>query len=230
MLHISIISPTYNESENISKFAKELFDIIQTTPDLDVELIIVDDNSPDGTGDIAEGLTQIYPVKVLHRPGKMGLGSAVMEGFNFSDRPLIGVMDADLSHDPAILVEMIRSLKEYDIVTGTRFGETSLVEDWPLIRRATSLTGVWLARKITKVSDPLSGYFVLHRRVLGNMTLTSPGYKILFEILVKGHYSKVREIPFHFRTREHNNSKLNLQEYLLFLKQLLLFTLRSSKR
>jgi dolichol-phosphate mannosyltransferase len=229
MLYVSIISPTYNERDNVPKFAKELFGILKSEPDLDIELIIVDDNSPDGTGDTAEELAKIYPMKVLHRPGKMGLGSAVMEGFQLSNRDLLGVMDADLSHDPAILVEMIRSLKEYDIVTGTRFGVTSLVEDWPLLRKLTSHTGVWFAQKLTKVSDPLSGYFFLHRSVLGDMALTSPGYKILFEILVKGRYDKVKEIPYHFRTREHSSSKLNSQEYLLFLKQLILFSFRARK-
>jgi len=229
ILYVSIIRPTYNERDNVPKFARELFEILKAEPDIDAELIVVDDNSPDGTGDVAEELTKVYPMKVLHRPGKMGLGSAVMEGFRFSNRDLLGVMDADLSHDPAILVEMIRSLKEYDIVTGTRFGATSLVENWPLVRKLTSMTGVWFARRITKVSDPLSGYFFLHRKVLGDMTLTSPGYKILFEILVKGHYNKVKEIPYHFRTREHSSSKLNSQEYLLFLKQLFLFSFRPRK-
>ena len=229
MLYVSIISPTYNECDNVPKFAKELFEIIKTASDIDVELIIVDDNSPDRTGEVAEDLTKIYPMKVLHRPGKMGLGSAVMDGFKLSDRELLRVMDADLSPDPAILIEMIQSLKDYDLVSRTRFGAASLVEDWPLLRKLTSHMGVWFAQKITKISDPLSGYFFLHRNVLGDMALTSPGYKILFEILVKGHYKKVKEIPYHFRTREHSSSKLNSQEYLLFLKQLILFSFRARK-
>lgn len=223
MLQVSIITPSYNERENLPKLTEELFGITRGYSDLDVELIIVDDNSPDGTGAVADELTSKYPIRVIHRSGKMGLGSAVMEGFRLSQRNLLGVMDADLSHDPVIIPEMIHSLQDNDIVIGTRFGNTSEVENWRIDRKLTSLAGVWLAKKITKVSDPLSGYFFLRRDVLGDMTLTSPGYKILFEILVKGRYSKVKDIPFTFRTREFSQSKLNSSEYFLFLKQLLLF-------
>jgi dolichol-phosphate mannosyltransferase len=226
MLKVSIISPTYNERDNVPKLAGELFGIMKNNPDIDAELIIVDDNSPDGTGAVAEDLAKKYPVRVVHRKGKMGLGSAVMEGFGASNREFLGVMDADLSHDPKIIPEMIRSLASNDIVIGTRFGDTSSVENWRIDRKLTSLAGVWLARRMTKVSDPLSGYFFLRRSVLNGMTLTSPGYKILLEILVKGCYGNVKEIPFRFRNREHSHSKLNSSEYLLFIKQLLLFSVR----
>jgi dolichol-phosphate mannosyltransferase len=118
---------------------------------------------------------------------------------------------------------MIRSLNAYDIVIGSRFNEGSSVENWRIDRKIISKVGVWLAGNLTKVSDPLSGYFVLRREVLNNMKLTSPGYKILLEVLVKGSYKKVREIPFRFRTREHSISKLDSKEYVLFLKQLVKF-------
>lgn len=229
MFCVSIITPTYNEVDNIPKLAEELFGILAKHPGLDVELIVVDDNSPDGTGDVADELSKKYPIRVLHRKHKMGLGSAVMDGFRMSNRDLLGVIDADLSHDPAIILEMIASLATHDVVIGTRFGETSTVENWSLPRKLTSLTGVWLARRITKVSDPLSGYFFLHRNVVRNVTLTSPGYKILFEILVKGQYRQVKEIPFHFRSRDHSTSKLNSQEYFLFVKQLVLFSFSGRK-
>ena len=229
MLQVSIISPTFNERENLPKLVEELFTTMENISDIDIELIIVDDNSPDGTGDEAEKLALKYPLKVIHRKGKMGLGSAVMEGFKLSTRPLLGVMDADLSHDPSVIPEMIGHLDNNDIVVGTRFGDKSTVEKWRFDRKLTSFAGVYLARKITKVSDPLSGFFFLHRRVLGDMKLTSPGYKILFEILVKGNYSKVKDVPFRFRTREYSHSKLNFSEYVLFVKQLLLFSLKKRR-
>lgn len=226
MFKVSMISPTYNEKENIPKLAAELFELMAKHQDIDLELIIVDDNSPDGTGAVADELTKKYPVKVIHRAGKMGLGSAVMEGFNLSDRDIVGVMDADLSHDPIIIPDMIYALKNHDIVIGSRFNNESSVENWRLDRKLLSVTGVWLARKLTKTADPLSGYFILHKKVLNNVSLTSPGYKILLEILVKGTYKKTKEIPFRFRTREHSVSKLNSKEYYLFLKQLLVFSIR----
>lgn len=223
MSQISIVIPTYNERENLPILINEIFITIAGCKDFDLEIIIVDDNSPDGTGDVAEELSKTYPIKVIHRKGKEGLGSAVMEGFYRSEREYLGVMDADLSHDPIILSEMIRSLNAYDIVIGSRFNEGSSVENWRIDRKIISKVGVWLAGNLTKVSDPLSGYFVLRREVLNNMKLTSPGYKILLEILVKGSYKKVREIPFRFRTREHSISKLDSKEYVLFLKQLVKF-------
>jgi dolichol-phosphate mannosyltransferase len=230
MFKVSMISPTYNERENIPKLAAELFELIAKYPDIDLELIIVDDNSPDGTGQVADELSAKYPIKVIHRAGKMGLGSAVMEGFRLSERDIVGVMDADLSHDPIIIPEMIYSLNENDIVIGSRFDNESSVENWRLDRKLISVTGVWLAKKLTRTADPLSGYFILHKKVIGKVSLTSPGYKILLEILVKGTYSKTKEIPFRFRTREHSVSKLNSKEYILFLKQLFVFSIKKMFR
>ncbi|MBN1601818.1 MAG: polyprenol monophosphomannose synthase [Chitinispirillaceae bacterium] len=230
MFKVSMITPTYNEKENIPKLAAELFELISKHPDIDLELIIVDDNSPDGTGRVADELSSKYPIKVIHRAGKMGLGSAVMEGFKLSDREIVGVMDADLSHDPMIIPEMIYSLKDTDIAIGSRFNNESSVENWRLDRKLISVTGVWLAKKLTKTADPLSGYFILHKKVIDKVSLTSPGYKILLEILVKGTYSKTREIPFRFRTREHSVSKLNSKEYFLFLKQLFVFSIKKMFR
>jgi dolichol-phosphate mannosyltransferase len=226
MMQVSIVTPTYNERQNLPKLAEELFEVVAKDPDIDLELIIVDDNSPDGTGEVADTLAKSFPIKVIHRKGKMGLGSAVMEGFALSKRDYLGVMDGDLSHDPIIIPEMISSLKDNDIVIGSRFNAESTVEDWHFVRKLTSQAGVWLARRLTKISDPLSGYFFLRRSALEGVSLTSPGYKILLEILVKGKYSKVKEIPFRFRSREFSASKLNSQEYFLFIKQLLVFSWR----
>jgi dolichol-phosphate mannosyltransferase len=226
MLQVSIVTPTYNEYENLPLLVEELFGIAAKDPNIDLELIIVDDNSPDGTGEMADKLSKSFPIQVIHRQGKLGLGSAVMEGFALSKRDYLGVMDADLSHDPVIIPEMIASLKENEIVIGSRFNTESTVENWRLDRKLLSQTGVWLARRLTRVADPLSGYFFLHRSVLEGVSLTSAGYKILFEILVKGKYSKVKEIPFRFRSREFSTSKLNSQEYFLFIKQLLVFSWR----
>jgi dolichol-phosphate mannosyltransferase len=228
-LRVSLVTPTYNERPNISLLADEVFSVVGQFPEIDLELIVVDDDSPDGTGEAAEALRDRYPVQVVHRPGKLGLGSAVMEGFQKSNRDYLGVIDADLSHDPTVLPLLILGLREYDLALGSRYNPESRVERWPWYRKLISQAGVLAARQLTGVQDPLSGYFFLHRRVLHGVTLTSPGYKILLEILVKGTYSTFLEVPYVFRNRQHSTSKLNFREYYLFSKQLLVFSMRKSK-
>ncbi len=228
-LRVSLITPTYNERPNISLLAEEVFSAVVEFPEIDVELIVVDDNSPDGTGEEAEKLRDRYPVQVVHRPGKLGLGSAVMDGFRKSDRDCLGVIDADLSHDPSVLPQLILGLRQHDLALGSRYNPDSRVERWPWYRKLISQTGVLAARQLTGVQDPLSGYFFLHRRVLQGVTLTSPGYKILLEILVKGSWSTFVEVPYVFRNRQYSTSKLNLNEYYLFSKQLLVFSLARLK-
>lgn len=223
-LSVSLVTPTYNEKENVGLLAEEIFGVLADCDDIDLELIVVDDNSPDGTGQAAEALTERYPVRVVHRAGKLGLGSAVMEGWAQSERPILGVIDADLSHDPSILPGLIRGLREHDLTMGSRFGATSEVEKWALHRKLISVVGVGMARMITGAEDPLSGYFFLRREVIaGDFALTSSGYKILLEILVKGRYRSHASTPFVFRNRQFSASKLNWKEHALFLKQILLF-------
>lgn len=216
---VSLIVPTYNEAENLTPFVEEVLSLSDKEK-IDLEFIVVDDNSPDGTGKVAEELSKKYPVKVIHRAGKLGLGSAVTAGFKLSDREILGVMDADLSHDPAILNELILSLAEYDVALGSRFKEGSVVEKWPWWRRLISHVGVKLTKVLTGVNDPLSGYFFIKKSVIKDMELKTTGYKILLEILVKGKWHQAKEIPFNFRMRKYSSSKLNYKEYLLFLGQI----------
>jgi len=223
MFRVSLIIPTYNEALNLPFLVEEIFSIIDKSQ-IDVELIIVDDNSPDGTGLVADELSKKFPIQVAHRSGKLGLGSAVREGFNRSNRPFIGVMDADLSHDPQTLNQMIALLNECDIVVGSRFEEGSTVEQWKWWRRLISQAGVLITCLLTGVKDPLSGFFFLRRTVIENVKLDTVGYKILFEILVKGNYQKVKEVPFRFRIRKFSASKLGGKEYWLFLKQIIAYS------
>ncbi|MCH2663257.1 polyprenol monophosphomannose synthase [bacterium] len=224
-LSVTLVTPTYNERENIPLLVEEIFSALDPEKDIDLELVVVDDNSPDGTGEVAESLTDRYPLRVIHRAGKQGLGSAVMEGWRSSHRDLIGVMDADLSHDPVILAKLIRNLEHVDISIGSRYDPESRVEKWPWYRKVISQSGVFLAKQLTGVQDPLAGFFFLHRRVIDGVELTSSGYKILLEILVKGRWDKYSETPFIFRNREYSSSKLNVKEYYLFLKQLYVFSI-----
>lgn len=219
-MFVSLVIPTYNESENLSPLLAEIFEYLPKN--IQVEVIIVDDNSPDGTGAVACDLAEKYLITVIRRSGKLGLGSAVCEGFAVAKGDVLGVMDADMSHDPAILPQMFAALATNDIVVGSRFLPSSRVDDWSWWRRTISKIGVFLAGGITKVpaKDPLSGYFFTHRRVVAGVPLTTVGYKILFEVLCKSDYTTLKEIPFHFRKREHSKSKLSWREHWLFLKQI----------
>ncbi|MFA5870349.1 MAG: glycosyltransferase family 2 protein [Candidatus Paceibacterota bacterium] len=228
MKQISLIIPTYNEVENIEPLIEEIDKVINKSI-ADFEYIIVDDNSPDGTGAVAEKLKERYPVKVIHRSGKFGLGSAVIEGFGVSTREYLGVMDADLSHDPDILNNMVKALDECEIVIGSRFAKESNVEQWKWWRKLVSKIGVFFAKLISGAHDPLSGYFILNRSVIDGVQLETVGYKILFEILVKGKWKKIQEFPFTFRIRKYSTSKLNSKEYVLFVKQLLSFAIYKYK-
>ena len=219
MFNVSLIIPTYNEAKNIPFLVKEIFDVVDKNK-INLEFIIVDDNSPDGTGKIAEDLADKYPIRVIHRSGKLGLGTAVLEGFKLSDREYVGVMDGDMSHNPVIINQMIASLIDNDIVIGSRFEDGGRVEKWGLHRRMISGTGVFMARILTRTKDPLSGYFFIKRDVANGLKLKTKGYKILLEILVKTKHAKVKEFPYTFRMRKYSTSKLNTKEFLLFLGQI----------
>ncbi len=229
MLKVSIIIPTYNEAKNLPLLIKEVFDNIDKGK-VDLELIVVDDNSPDNTGAVAEEFSKRYPIKVVHRARKMGLGSAVQDGFKLSDREYLGVMDGDLSHDPKILNDLILSLTDYDISIGSRFEVENSTHQWNRRRKFIAYSGAWLARRLTGVKDPLSGYFFIKRKVIDNIKLKTVGYKILLEILVKGKYHKIEELPYTFRMRKYSTSKLNSAEFLLFLKQIASFSLYKIRR
>lgn len=223
MIKTSLIIPTYNEAKNLLPLVEEVWTSIDKNK-VDLEFIFVDDNSPDGTGEVAEKLKDEYPVKVIHRAGKLGLGSAVIEGFNLSYRPYLGVMDADLSHDPAIINSMILALENNDVVIGSRFEKESIVEDRSVIRRVISGTGVFLTKLLTGVNDPLSGYFFFRRDIVAGIKLETIGYKILLEILIKGKIKKIQEFSYTFRMRIYSFSKLNYKEYLLFAGQVIKYS------
>ena len=229
MLNVSLIIPTYNEAKNIPFLIEEIFASVNKSK-INMEFIIVDDNSPDGTGKIAEDLADKYPIRVIHRAGKLGLGTAVIEGFKLSDREYVGAMDGDMSHNPNILNRMIVSLADNDIVMGSRFKEGSKVEKWGLHRRMISGAGVFMAKILAGVNDPLSGYFFMKKGVIEGINLKTKGYKILLEILVKGNYDKVEEFPYTFRMRKHSMSKLNTKEFMLFLGQVISYSFYKAVR
>jgi len=225
---ISIIIPTYNEAKNITDLAVRIKACLLEQ----YELIIVDDASPDGTGAIAEKLSPNHPIKVIHRSKKLGLASAVLEGFKMASGQLLCVIDADLSHPPEIIPRLLKDLELQgaDIIIASRFIKGSGIAHWPKIRLWGTNLAMLVVRPLTQVKDPMSGFFILKRNVLHNTHLIPRGFKVLLEILVKGNYQKAVEFPFVFTDRIYGSSKLNLRTYLDFSEQLFDLYLYKLKR
>jgi dolichol-phosphate mannosyltransferase len=215
---ISIIIPTYNEKSNIRKLTSKIYEIFKKKK-IKGEIIFVDDNSPDGTGKIAEKLSNKYPVRVLHRKKKLGLASAVIEGFSEAKGNILGVMDADLSHPPESIPDMIQPISKgkADFTIGSRYVHDGDIEGWPLTRKIISKSATILTRHLTDVKDPMSGFFFLKKKVIDNIYLSAKGYKICLEIIVKGNYKNIKEVPITFKDRHKGTSKLNKGEYFNYI-------------
>jgi dolichol-phosphate mannosyltransferase len=218
-LQISVVTPTYNEAENLPKLVSALF----TLP-LDLRILVVDDNSPDGTGRIADELSATYPsrVDVLHRPGKLGLRSAYLSGFKKvldESAQAVVQMDADFSHDPQALVEMTNRLVSCDLVIGSRYVNGGGVDKrWPFWRKGLSAFGNSYARTILNlpIHDVTTGYRLWRRETLLSMPLDriqSSGYVFLVEMAYLAHclQFKIAESPIYFADRRWGKSKMSLK-------------------
>lgn len=213
-----MIVPTYNEKDNLDELVERITNACSSRA-VQAEIVVVDDNSPDGTGERAEDIAKTYRMKVVHRSGKLGLSSAVLAGITASSGEIVVVMDADLSHPPESIPEMIGKIeaREAEVVFGSRYVRGGSVEKWPFYRRIVSKGATLLARGLTKVKDPMSGFFAFRREVIQGVNLSPVGYKIGLEVLVKGKYSKVVEVPIRFANRRAGKSKLGATEYLRYI-------------
>jgi dolichol-phosphate mannosyltransferase len=222
-LPFSFVVPTYNEAGGIERLLRALDDVFKQNG-LDGEIVVVDDNSPDGTGAIVDGLATELPVRCLHRPGKLGLSSGVIDGWAFA-RPesrALGAMDADFSHDIRIVPQMVAALEsgEYGLAIGSRYVKGGGIVNWPKRRIITSMVACALARPLTNVKDITSGYFLVKREALDGVQLDPIGFKIGLEVVAKAHYGRAIEIPYVFTDRVVGESKLNQSEIFNYLKQL----------
>ncbi len=224
---LSIIIPTYNEKDNVEKLVKRIFTSLEDA-EIKGEIIIIDDNSPDGTADVAESLGKTYDIKVIRRSGKLGLASAVIEGFESATYDVLAVMDADLSHPPEVLPKMFYYIKSGDaqIVIGSRLVAGGGSTNWPWYRRFVSWVARTLAKPITPVRDLTSGFFMLKRSVIEGVKLNPIGFKICLEVLAKGKYDTVKEVPIMFHDRGAGKSKLGIRHIFAYLRQLLLLYIR----
>lgn len=220
-MRISVIVPTYNEAESLPMLARRLFAALQEAG-LEGELVVVDDSSPDGTGDIAEELARTYPMQVLHRPPKSGLASAVADGMARAAGDILVVMDADLSHPPEVVPRLVAPVAagEADLAVASRYVRGGGVENWPLQRRFASWFANLLARPFVPMRDATSGFFALRPEVVRGVALDPIGFKIGLEVMAKGRYRRYVEVPYTFTDRRYGQSKFGLKEVRHYLRQL----------
>lgn len=219
-----MVVPTYNEGDRLAELVEALFAAAHARH-LALAVVIVDDNSPDGTGRVADRLAGRYRLTVVHRPGKLGLGSAVIEGFARADTAFVGVMDADFSHPPALVPAMYAAMVRTgaDMLVASRYVPGGSTPNWPLRRRWLSRIACLLAAPLTPIRDATSGFFLLKRSVADGVTIKARGFKIGLDLLVRADPAHLVEMPFQFDDREAGESKMTMREaagYLVQLKDL----------
>ncbi|HXG56407.1 MAG TPA: polyprenol monophosphomannose synthase [Vicinamibacterales bacterium] len=218
---LTIVVPTYNERDRLEVLVDAIFAGFAAGR-VDGELVIVDDNSPDGTGTLADELAQRHRITVVHRAGKLGLGTAVIEGFAAAGAPIVGVIDGDLSHPPHALPRMLAVMhnRQADVVIGSRYIPGGGTRNWGPGRLLMSKMACVIARGVTPVRDATSGFFLIRRDLATGVHISAGGFKICLELLVRGRPRTVVEVPYVFEGRTAGESKMNLSEALGYLVQL----------
>ena len=226
---VTIVLPTYNERENI----RILIPLIGKELDgkTHYEIIVVDDDSPDGTWREAKKFEDIYNVRVIRRIGKRGLVSAILEGIARARHRYVIVMDADLQHPPEVIGKIHRHLKKCDLVIASRYVEGGGVEGWSPLRLIVSKGATFLAHlffpKIRIVRDPMSGFFGVNKGILRGVKINALGFKVLLEILVKCRYKSLIEVPYIFRSRKYGSSKLSKGIMIQYVEHLFILFLQT---
>ncbi|OAB59740.1 sulfonate ABC transporter permease [Phormidium willei BDU 130791] len=226
-LQFSLVIPTYNERHNLEILIEQLRQLLDRLLSHDYELIVVDDDSPDRTWEVAQRLAETYPqVHALRRQGERGLSTAVIRGWQMSQGHVLGVIDADLQHPPEILEQLWQQIERgADLALASRHVDGGGVSDWSLSRRILSrgaqLVGlILLPGVVGRVSDPMSGFFMVRRSAIAERFLDPVGYKILIEVLGRGDISWIGEVGYVFQEREQGQSKVTWKQYLDYLQHL----------
>ncbi len=216
-MQVSIVLPTYNESQNIVSMLDSIAQAV--CADTIAQIIVVDDNSPDGTADIASQHAKTihnnnkFRVDVVRRQTKLGLSSAILTGMKSATGSIIVVMDGDFSHPPHVIPSIIRELQDsrHDIVIASRYVEGGSIRGWPFRRRLMSKGATKIAQYGLgiEVKDPVSGFFAFRRDIIQGVDFDAIGYKMLLEILVKTRGARVKEVPYTFTDRRSGASKLD---------------------
>ena len=232
---LSLVVPTYNESGNVVVLVEKLTGLLDRICPNDYELIIVDDDSPDQTWEIARSLLSEYPnLRVMRRTTERGLSTAVIRGWQASRGRLLGVIDGDLQHPPEVLEKLLGELVSgSDLALASRHVVGGGISEWSVFRRMTSrgaqILGLMIAPQVVgRVSDPMSGYFMVRRSSVTNQILNPQGYKILLEILGRGEIKQISEVGYVFQERQDGESKVTWRQYVEYLQHLV--RLRSDGR
>ncbi|EDX83815.1 GtrA-like protein [Synechococcus sp. PCC 7335] len=232
---LSLIIPTYKESGNVDKVVAQLTELLDNFIPDKYELILVDDDSPDSTWQVALALTDKYPqLHVMRRQSERGLSSAVIRGWQMARGKILGVIDADLQHPPEILLKLLSStLDGADLAIASRHIAGGGVSDWSIARRLLSrgaqVLGLLVCpRVVGRVSDPMSGYFMVRRSAIASRRLSPIGYKILLEVIGRGEIKTIAEAGYVFQERNSGASKVTWKQYVEYIGHLI--RLRSQKR
>ncbi|MCJ8279681.1 MAG: glycosyltransferase [Rivularia sp. ALOHA_DT_140] len=232
----SLVIPTYLEAGNIKKIVETLTRLLDESIPGDYELIVVDDNSPDGTWEVALSMSSEFPqLKVVRRLNERGLSSAVIRGWQNAKGQILGVIDGDLQHPPHILLQLLSSIeKGADLAVASRHVEGGGVSSWSFIRRLLSrgaqLLGLIILPRVTgRVSDPMSGYFMVRRSCVEDIVFNPIGYKILLEVLGRGEVDEIAEVGYVFCERQDGESKVSWKHYLDYVRHLLRLRFSSDK-
>lgn len=225
---LSLAIPTYNEAANIEALLQRLITLLDQLQPQSYELIVVDDDSPDLTWQIALELSSIYPqVRVIRRRGERGLSSAVIRAWQVAQGEILGVIDADLQHPPEVIGDLIRAMAMgTDLAVASRHVSGGGVSRWNVGRRllsrgAQTLGLLLLPGVVGRVSDPMSGYFMVRRGAIAGPPLNPKGYKILLEVLGRGQIGTIQEVGYVFQERQQGSSKVSWRQYLDYLHHLL---------
>lgn len=225
---LGLAIPTLNEAENVRPLLDGLSDALAHVP-VDYELIVVDDDSNDGTAEVVRDYSKRDPrVRVFVRQGKRGLAGAVLYGWAQTNAQLLGVIDADLQHPPEVLPKLIAPVMNgNDIAIASRYisNKDNGLSDWNRLRAWISRAGTLVTaplqqKKNIRVKDPLSGFFVVRRECIDGLDLQPEGFKILLEILVRGRVERPVEVPFHFGLRHAGKSKADFKVAFAYLNLL----------
>ncbi len=232
----SLVIPTYNEAANIANIVQVLSRVLTEIIYDDYELIVVDDDSPDRTWEIAESLIADYPqLRVLRRQGERGLSSAVVRGWQMAKGEVLGVIDGDLQHPPHILRKLLTAIdRGADLAVASRNVDGGGVSSWSFSRRLLSrgaqiLGLIVLPEVLGRISDPMSGYFMLRRSAIAGVQLNPIGYKILLEVIGRGRIDRIVEVGYVFSERQQGESKVTWKQYLEYLHHLVRLRLSTGK-
>jgi dolichol-phosphate mannosyltransferase len=213
---LALAIPTLCEAANIPRLLERVRAVLDPL-DVDYEILIVDDDSCDGTAEIVSAIAQQDPrVRLLVRKGRRGLSGAVLHGWENTNASIVGVMDADLQHPPELLPQLTAAMfSGCDLVIGSRYTPGGGLGQWNPLRKLLSAAAVWVTLPIQRVGlrakDPMSGFFFVRRDCLVDIPFQQSGFKLLLEILVRARISSVREVPFEFGQRYRGASKANLR-------------------